>query len=64
MYNFKYRSASGIEEVNYMFNEKDYFNSFSIAPFEPLWMFNYHESSQILASNAQFVNRTIDLVSQ
>jgi len=52
MNNFKYRSASGIEEVNYMFNEKDYFNSFTFSPYEPLWLYNYIENSQIIASNA------------
>ena len=35
-----------------------------MAPYEPLWMSHYNENSQIITSNAVYINRNIDLVTQ
>lgn len=56
LFNFKYTSSSGVEEVNYTFTEPDYFTAYNIGPQMPLWLSQHNSKSHILTSNAVFVN--------
>ena len=61
--NFKYKSSTGEEEVNYFFDEPDYFIALNMGPYTPSWMSQFNIRSHIIESNAVFVNKTLDPIS-